>query len=116
MDVTMWKEFGLQGILMCAVVTILFFVIKCTLATTKDILSQLYRITEAFNTSQSHWADVLKEHTEQSRSFHEEVRDANKYQREEHLKMLENQVKICNCLEQTEKTLGRINGYTETRR
>ena len=92
MDVNIWKDFGLNGLIMFAVVGLLFFVIKWTLATTKEIMAQAAEERKS-------WINALAEHTSQARSFHDEVKDAHNFQRQEHQEMI--------------KCLGRINGYKD---
>lgn len=63
-----------------------------------------------------HYAEIsrsLQEHNERATNFHSTVMEGFKYMRDEHTRMLDNQAKICNCLENTEKALGRINGYVD---
>jgi len=91
-NLELWKEFGLPGLIMFAVITLLFFVIKWTLSTTKEIMSQAAKERES-------WIRALAEHTEQAKSFHAEVKEAHSYQREEHKEMI--------------RCLGRINGWTD---
>lgn len=92
MDVNLWKEFGLNGLIMFAVVALLFFVIKWTLATTKEIMAQAAEERKS-------WINAISEHTQQAKSFHDEVKDAHNFQRQEHQEMI--------------KCLGRINGYKD---
>lgn len=112
MDFTFWKEFGITGLIMGSVVALLFLVIKWTLATTKDILAQNAKQVDAFNDLQKSWITALNDHTIQARSFHDEVKQAHIFQREEHQKLAENQNTVCSSLHQVEQALGRINGYT----
>jgi hypothetical protein len=53
----------------------------------------------------------LNNHSAASQSFHESVCQAHNYQREEHAKIMEGLMKVNAGLDQTEKALGRINGY-----
>jgi len=92
-----WGQFGLIGLMIGAIVLLLFFVIKWTLATTKDILNTNARQVEAFQEAQKGWISALNEHTAQAKSFHDEVKEAHAYQRQEHQEMI--------------KCLGRLNGY-----
>ena len=79
---------------MGSVIILLFCVIKWTLATTKEIMKQSAIERES-------WIKALTEHTQQAKTFHEEVKDAHNFQRVEHQEMI--------------KVLGRINGYKDTR-
>lgn len=98
-DPALWKEYGPVGLMMFAVVGLLFLVIKWTLQTTKDILNQSAIEREAFR-------KCIDEHTIQSKEFHAQVNEAHKYQREEHKE-------IAGQLKEITITLGRINGYKD---
>ncbi len=95
--ISIFKEFGLLGLVIGSVIILLFFVIKWTLATTKDILNQAAVEREAFR-------KCIAEHTEQAKIFHEQVNEAHKYQREEHSRMIKS-------LDEINSSLVRINGY-----
>lgn len=108
-----FEQFGLLGLVIGAVIFLLFLVIKWTLSTTKDILKQAAQEREA-------WIKAFGDHTEQARLFHESVKDAHNYQREEHRQFSINQnesskamAMICQSLGQVEQALGRINGYKD---
>jgi uncharacterized phage-associated protein len=92
-----FKEYGLVGVIMFAVIALLFFVVKWTLQTTRDIMVQAAKEREAWQAAIGNVNDCIKEHTSQARAFHEQVNEAHKFQREEHKEMI--------------TTLGRINGY-----
>lgn len=106
-----WGQFGLVGLMAGAVIMLLFIVVKWTLDTTKAILAQLFKQTEAFNEMQKLWNTAIDRHTDQAKAFHDEVKDAHKYQRDEHEKLQRSLDKTCDCLSEVEKSLGRINGY-----
>jgi len=91
------REFGLGIVLALVMATLLFIIIKWTLATTKDILNQAAREREC-------WHKAIADHTEQAKVFHDSVQEAHKYQREEHKEMIGQ-------LREITITLGRINGY-----
>ena len=99
-----WQQYGLLGLTIGSITFLLFLVIKWTLETTKSILAQAAKEREA-------WTKAISDHTEQAKAFHESVKEAHDYQREEHRKLAEQQLKTCLCMEQVEKALGRINGY-----
>ncbi len=106
MDVNLWKEYGITGLIMFAVVFLLFMVIKWTLATTKEILLQAAKERESWIEAISKVYRALDEHTIQAREFHQQVKD-------EHKKQIDNLDALCSCAKETEKALGRINGYKE---
>lgn len=101
---TPWQQFGLIGLMIGAIVALLFIIIKWTLATTKEILKQASDEREC-------WIRAFNDHTAQAKSFHDEVKNAHEHQRREHEKLQEQQIKSILCLDQVEKALGRINGY-----
>ena len=92
-----WSQYGLLGLMVCAIVTLLFIIIKWTLATTRDILNTAREERELSNKERECWMKAFNAHTEQAKLFHESVKDAHDYQRQEHKEMIE--------------ILGRINGY-----
>ena len=94
---TAFKEYGLVGLIMFAVIALLFFVVKWTLQTTKEIMAQAARERETWQQALGNINDCIKEHTSQAKMFHEQVNEAHRFQREEHKEMI--------------VTLGRINGY-----
>lgn len=97
MDLTKFSEYGLLGLMIAAIIFLLFKIIMWTLATTKEILRQAATEREA-------WITAFNEHTLQARAFHDEVKEAHKFQREEHKESLNNQKELA-------IILGRINGY-----
>ena len=97
---TIYKDIGVVAI----VAVPLFLLIKWI---TEEFKATLIRQHEERNK----WADVirgfqecLKEHTENAKSFHDEVKDAHKYQREEHAELMDQ-------MREVTSSLGRINGY-----
>ena len=111
MDLSPWQEFGLIGIIMGAVIFMLFKVISWTLATTKDILAQAAKEREASQQAIKLMNDSIVEHNERARSFHEGVCEAHRNQRIEHEKMIENLLHLTVQNKEIVTTLGRINGY-----
>lgn len=96
---TAFREYGITGLIMFAVIALLFFVIKWTLQTTKEIMAQAAKEREA-------WQNMLAQANKsidgvcQSMQRHDEKADERgRYVREEHKQMIE--------------VLGRINGYTK---
>lgn len=97
MDPTFFKEYGLLGLMCGAVITLLFLIVKWTLSTTKEILSQANSERECWrqtiataNQSLQKICDCLDDHDKKAE-------ERGKYVREEHRQMIE--------------SLGRINGY-----
>lgn len=115
MELSYFKDYGLLGLIMGSVVALLFFVIKWTLATTRDILSQAARERESWQKAVERMSEAWTAHTAQALQFHEMVTEAHKFQREEHLRMLDNQNIVSASLKQVEQALGRINGYSHNK-
>ena len=90
-----FKEFGLAGLLAGSGTLLLFFVVKWTLETTKDILTQAAHEREIFQQMQAQWILAIQEHTSQARAFHDEVKQAHQFQREEHQKIMELFTRLC---------------------
>jgi septal ring factor EnvC (AmiA/AmiB activator) len=101
---TPWQQFGLIGLLAGTMSLILFFIIKWTLATTKEILSQSAKERECWQSNIKEINKSMDAHTAQAKQFHEQVNEAHKFQREEHKEMIGQ-------LREITVTLGRINGY-----
>lgn len=72
-------------------VTIAFMFYKVLM----HILRQQESIMQMATMQNEKWQKSLDEHTSQARQFHEQVAEAHKYQREEHIKMLEFLNTIC---------------------
>lgn len=118
------KEYGIAGLLVLAMVSLLFVIIKWTL----DFVG---RLINQYNTDRENWlkqalveregwmkaidkqSDIWDIHTQQAKIFHELVNEAHKYQREEHQRMELSQNLTCASLKQVEQALGRINGYVK---
>jgi len=76
-------------------VIIAFFFYKVLM----HILAHQSDITKMATEQNEHWQGIISEHSANAKAFHEEVKDAHKYQREEHKEMI--------------ASLGRINGFKE---
>lgn len=63
----------------------------------KHILDQQERISKMAIEQNEHWQGIISEHSSNAKAFHNEVKDAHKFQREEHKEI----IAMC----------GRINGY-----
>lgn len=93
----LFKEFGLLGIVIGAVILLLFLVIKWTLSTTKEIIKQAaderktWQMTIDRNTQfQEKIVQAIDKHDEKAN-------ERGRYAREEHHQIIE--------------VLGRLNGY-----
>ena len=93
--IIIFKEFGLAGLLAGSGTLLLFFVVKWTLETTKMILDQAAHEREVFQQLQANWITAIQDHTAQARAFHDEVKQAHQFQREEHQKIMELFTRLC---------------------
>ena len=89
MDFAFFKEYGLLGITVGSVITLLFFVVKWTLSTTKEILTQAAKEREdwhnkvgSINASIQKVCDCIDRHDEKAD-------ERGRYVREEHRQMIE---------------------------
>lgn len=103
---TPWQQFGLIGLLAGTMSLILFFIVKWTLATTKEILIQAAKERDCWQKCIDETNKGIQEHTYQAKQFHEQVSEVHKFQREEHKEMITQ-------LREITVTLGRINGYND---
>lgn len=106
-----WKEFGLNGLIMGSVIGLLSYVIHMTLCTTKDILKRADESQKAWQQVFHQVSLAIESHSSNSRSFHEQVESAHKYQREDHERLQRLQEKNIVAMDEVQKALGRINGY-----
>ena len=117
-----WTQYGLIGLVVGALFFILWRLLIWVMSFVKEITKQHNEERLAWASSQKEerlsWLKVLESikssldfHNQASADSRKATEEAHKYQREEHLKMLEQNNKICNCLTEVEKSLGRINGY-----
>jgi uncharacterized protein YlxW (UPF0749 family) len=95
--VDMLREFGLGAALSIAIFVCFFFLLKWVLKASSEQLQQMAKEREMWHTMQIGFTDEIRQIQEVNRAFHQEVRDAHKFQRDEHKEMI-----TC---------LGRINGY-----
>lgn len=93
MNYELLKELGTVGI----VAIPLFFLIKWIAEEFKALLVREYEERQKWLCVIQGFQKAIDEHSEQARTFHRTVEEANRYQRDEHKQMIE--------------TLGRINGY-----
>ena len=112
MDASLWKVVSEYG-LATGIFLLLFFIIKW-------ILEEVKKILEREAKERSEWAGIIQgfqrgllEHTANAQAFHDEVKEAHRYQREEHLKLAELQDTTCRNMKEIEQALGRLNGYVK---
>ena len=92
-----FRENGLLGLIMGSVVILLFFVIKWTLETTKEILKQAAEERKIFNETIKELGKSVDGVCNSISNHDEKANQRAQYVREEHKNMIE--------------TLQRINGY-----
>ena len=82
-------SYGLAGLLAGSGTIILFIVLKWVMATMDRIIAQAAKERELFTSISAEWIKALNEHTILSKTFHDEVKESNLYQRQEHMKLME---------------------------
>lgn len=100
---TLFKEFGLIGVIFGAIFTLLFFIVKWTLSTTKDILNQAASERKVWQEIVVKLNSTMDNQVLRAQEFYNQTNEAHKYQRSEHEKMIDN-------LQEQGKVLARING------
>lgn len=86
-------QFGMGGVIFVGFLIVLKWVFETMRQMVKDVAEER-RLNQEI---QQQFAKSIKEHTESARAFHDEVKEAHKFQRDEHKEMID--------------ILGRINGY-----
>ncbi len=102
-DFTLFRDFGLVGVMAGSITILLFLVVKWTLQTTKEILRQAEKERECWRGTIDAINKTIDNHNSRAQEFHSSVQEAHKYQRDEHEKMIKN-------LDEQYKVLLRING------
>lgn len=104
MDWAKFGEFGLSGLMIGAIILLLWFIVKWVLEHTKELLAQQAKEREC-------WATIIEKHNEALQKIvssidkhDEKAEERGRYVRSEHEKMMSN-------LEEQGKVLARINGF-----
>jgi uncharacterized coiled-coil DUF342 family protein len=97
MDWTKFGEYGLLGLIVGAIIILLFLVVKWTLATTKDILAQSAKEREDYYNKMGNISSQMQKVCDCIDKHDEKADERGRYVREEHRQMIE--------------ILGRMNGY-----
>lgn len=119
-----WEQYGVMGLTIFALFFILWHIVNWAKSYITDLAKQhsLYisELTKQHNEERASWARIMEQHVrtleihnQGSIEARKATEEAHRYQRDEHGKMLGNQAVICKCLEEVEKSLGRINGYVK---
>lgn len=95
------REMGLGVTLAIATFAAFFFLLKWVLKASEKMLERMHEQEMKSWQVMEGYQKALNEHTSQAKEFHNAVQEAHKYQREEHKQMIE--------------TLGRINGYKDSK-
>ena len=111
MDWSKFEQYGLEGLVICALFYTLYKIINYTMRFIDKSTEQQAKEREAWVAQQAQQTEVMKAmqvtmqiHNQQSCDAHVAIREGQKYQRDEHEKMITNLTEIST-------TLGRINGY-----
>ena len=104
MDWSKFAQYGLEGLVICALFVVLYKIINYTMRFIDKTTEQQSNERLAWQEQQKGYVEVIKTinesiklHNQQSIDSHESIREGQKYQREEHKEMI--------------TILGRINGY-----
>ena len=104
MDWSKFEQYGLEGLVICALFYTLYKIINYTMRFIDKSTEQQGKEREAWVAQQAQMVEVIKAiqttmqlHNQQSFDAHSSIREGQQYQREEHKEMIE--------------ILGRINGY-----
>lgn len=97
--ISIFKEIGLNDPQLLLIAVLFFFLLKWVLKTSEHQLKGMAAERAQWQAMIQHFAGELGKITETNKAFHEEVKEAHRYQREEHKEMI--------------SCLGRINGYRD---
>ena len=99
-----WTQYGLVGLMIGSITTLLFVIVKWTLSTTRDILEQAADERKVWNALISdHRREI--EASRNSLLLHDErAAERGRLVKEEHIEMIRQ-------LNEITQALGRINGY-----
>jgi len=92
--IAVYKDIGVVAIVSVP----LFFLIKWIMDEFKATLQRQHDERTKWATVIMGFQDCLKDHTENARSFHIEVKDAHRYQREEHIALMEQMREVTSSL------------------
>ena len=111
MDWSKFSQYGLEGLVICALFFVLYKMINYTMKFIDKTTEQQSQERLAWQVQQRGMTDAIKELNEsiklqnqQTIASHEALKEANGYQRAEHEKMI-------GILNEQTLALGRINGY-----
>jgi hypothetical protein len=93
MDLSWIEKLGMTGLIFVP----FFFLLKWVLAEVSKILIREHEERKAWSDIIKGFQECINEHTASAKTFHDQVSEAHKFQREEHKEMI--------------MALGRINGY-----
>ncbi len=119
MDIALIKGVSEYGFA-TAILVIFFFLLKWVLHQQEKILEQARIEREGFIDAISGISDIMKQHIVQEESHSSFNNEAHRYQREEHIRMLEHLQQVSTALDSVSKNfieqgviLSRINGHNK---
>ena len=111
------QDYGLAAALAIAMVLILILVLRWVFKMVDGILEQAKQERIAFVKTIEFLSNSLKEHNERASSFHESVKEAHNYQREEHVEHSQLMAKLslmmdemCVCMRNTNIEVMKMSG------
>jgi hypothetical protein len=103
---TAFKDYGLLGLMCSAVIGLLFKIVMWTYAEVKESRIQHEKEREAWIASQKIMADAINRNVSALEMHDVKANERGRYSREEHQKLIAS-------MDEVQKALGRINGYTD---
>lgn len=97
MDWAKFGEFGLSGLMIGAIILLLWFIVKWVLEHTKELLAQQAKERESWNAALEKHNEALQKIVASIDKHDEKADERGRYVRDEHKEMM--------------TILGRINGY-----
>jgi len=89
---TFWQLFKEGGIIVGMFVVIAFFfftILKYFIDQGSTLMEALLKQQESFQAMNQNWQKIIDEHTAQAREFHTRSAEADRFQRDEHLKIMD---------------------------
>jgi hypothetical protein len=113
MDWTIFKEFGLPGLIVGGLFSLVFIMMKWQMSfivETRSAHNEERRVWHSLDMSK---AKLLDELVSSVKRHDEKAEERGRFVREEHLKFSDQQDKTCECLIEVKEGLLRVNGHTK---
>jgi hypothetical protein len=110
-----WAQFGIIGLVLGAIIFILWRMIVWVMAFVKDITAQHAQERKDWKVTSDKQNDVIEKIRSSLDRHDERADERGSFVKKEHEDMIKALETIKNSLTQTEQALGRINGYVKER-